>query len=101
MSYSDTMIPYKQLKAYAKVKGFDKSFDPHKTAYGSLPSHAATNPEIKQLYINGHKSDSPEEDKSVHDARLRIPTLLDFFHKHPVIHPKTFLGDATFCPATK
>ena len=130
--YANRII--KQLKAYAKVKGFDKSFDPHKAAYSSLPSHAATNPEIKQLYINGHfcyaykfgivtnglgiirhlafydkdffashpdieikkKSDSPEEDKSVHDARLLIPTLIDFFHKHPVIHPKTFLGDSAF-----
>ena len=130
--YANRII--KQLKAYAKVKGFDKSFDPHKAAYSSLPSHAATNPEIKQLYINGHfcyaykfgivtnglgiirhlafydkdffashpdieikkKSDSPEEDKSVHDARLLIPTLFDFFHKHPVIHPKTFLGDSAF-----
>ena len=130
--YANRII--KQLKAYAKIKGFDKSFDPHKAAYSSLPSHAATNPEIKQLYINGHfcyaykfgivtnglgiirhlafydkdffashpdieikkKSDSPEEDKSVHDARLLIPTLFDFFHKHPVIHPKTFLGDSAF-----
>lgn len=42
------------------------------------------------------KSDSPDEDKSVHDARLLIPTLIDFFKKHPVINPKTFLGDAAF-----
>ena len=99
-----------------------------------MPSHAAANAEIKQLYINGHfcyaykfgivtnglgiirhiafydknffeahpdikvekKSDSPDEDKSVHDARLLIPTLLDFFKKHPFINPKTFLGDAAF-----
>ncbi len=44
----------KQLKAYAKSMGFDKSYDPYKAAYGSMPSHASANPEIKQLYINGH-----------------------------------------------
>ena len=25
-----------------------------------------------------------------------IPTLMDFFKKHPLINPKTFLGDAAF-----
>ena len=107
---------------------------PYKAAYGSMPSHASANPEIKQLYINGHfcyvfkfgivtnglgivrhisfynkdfmvshpeiivekKSDSPDEDKCVHDAKLLIPTLKDFFNKHPLINPKTFLGDAAF-----
>ena len=28
--------------------------------------------------------------------RLLIPTLVDFFKKHPIINPKTFLGDAAF-----
>lgn len=122
------------LKAYAKIKGFDKSYDPYKAAYGSMPSHASSNAEIKQLYINGHfcyvfkfgivtnglgiirhisfynkdfitshpeiivekKSNSPDEDKCVHDAKLLIPTLKDFFSKHPLINPKTFLGDAAF-----
>jgi hypothetical protein len=40
--------------------------------------------------------DSPDEDKSVHDLKLLIPTLKDFFDKHPLINPKTFLGDAAF-----
>ena len=130
--YANRII--KQLKAYAKAKGFDDSYDPYKAAYGSMPSHAAANAEIKQLYINGHfcyvykfgvvtnglgiirhiafydnefmtahpdivvekKSDSPDEDKSVHDSKLLIPTLSDFFTKHPAINPKTFLGDAAF-----
>ena len=130
--YANRII--KQLKAYAKAKGFDDSYDPYKAAYGSMPSHAAANAEIKQLYINGHfcyvykfgiitnglgiirhiafydkefmaahpdivvdkKSDSPDEDKSVHDSKLLIPTLIDFFAKHPAINPKTFLGDAAF-----
>ena len=93
-----------------------------------MPSHASANPEIKQLYINGHfcyvfkfgivtnglgiirhisfynknfmashpdivvekKSDSPDEDKCVHDSKLLIPTLKDFFSKHPLINPKTW-----------
>jgi hypothetical protein len=42
------------------------------------------------------KSDSPDEDKSVHDARLLIPTLTDFLKKHPLINPKIFLGDSAF-----
>lgn len=130
--YSNRII--RQLKAYAKSQGFDKNYDPYKAAYGSMPSHASANPEIKQLYINGHfcyvfkfgivtnglgiirhisfynkdflsahpeivvekKSKSPDEDKSVHDSKLLIPTLQDFFAKHPVINPKTFLGDAAF-----
>ena len=124
----------RQLKAYAKAQGFDKSYDPYKAAYGSMPTHACANPEIKQLYINGHfcyvfkfgivtnglgiirhisfynkdfmtshpdivvekKSDSPDEDKCVHDSKLLIPTLKDFFSRHPLINPKTFLGDAAF-----
>ena len=42
------------------------------------------------------KSDSPDEDKCVNDAKLLIPTLKDFFAKHPLINPKTFLGDVAF-----
>jgi len=113
---------------------FNASYDPYKAAYGSMPSSASANPEIKQLYINGHfcyvykfgiitnglgivrhiafynrdflaahpqiavgkKSDPPDEDKSIHDARLLLPTLIDFFKMHPLIDPKTFLGDAAF-----
>jgi hypothetical protein len=130
--YANRII--KQLKAYAKSHGFNNSYNPYKAAYSSMPSHASANPEIKQLYINGHfcyvfkfgivtnglgiirhisfynkefmdshpdiivekKSDSPDEDKSVHDSKLLIPTLKDFFFKHPLLNPKTFLGDAAF-----
>jgi len=130
--FADRII--RQLKSYAKAMNFDKSFDPYKAAYGSMPSCASANSEIKQLYINGHfcyvykfglvtnglgivrhnsfynkdyfakhpeivinkKSDAPDEDKSVGDARLLIPTLTDFFNAHPLINPKTFLGDAAF-----
>ena len=130
--YANRII--RQLKTYAKSKNYDKNYDPYKAAYGSMPTHASANPEIKQLYINGHfcyvfkfgivtnglgvirhisfynkdfmdshpqivvdkKSDSPDEDKSAHDSKLLIPTLKDFFQKHPLINPKTFLGDTAF-----
>lgn len=130
--YANRII--KQLKAYAKSMGFDKNYDPYKAAYAAMPSHSSANPEIRQLYINGHfcyvfkfgiitnglgiirhisfynkdflkshpdivvtkKSNSPDEDKCVHDSKLLIPTLMDFFKKHPLINPKTFLGDAAF-----
>ena len=48
--YANRII--RQLKAYAKANSFDKNYDPYKAAYGSMPSHASANPEIKQLYIN-------------------------------------------------
>lgn len=113
--YANRII--KQLKAYSKAMHFDGSYDPYKAAYASMPSHSSANPDIKQLYIDGHfcyaykfgivtnglgiirhidfynrdffvkhpeiviekKSDSPDEDKSVHDARLLIPSLKGFF----------------------
>lgn len=50
--YSNKII--KQLKSYTKANSFVNSFDPYKAAYASMPTHAASNPEIKQLYINGH-----------------------------------------------
>ena len=40
------------------------------------------------------KSDSPDEDKSLADSKALIPVLKDFLKKHPLINPKTFLGDA-------
>jgi Transposase domain (DUF772). len=130
--YANRII--KQLKTYAKSHNFNKSYDPYKAAYSSMPTSAASNQEIKQLFINGHfcyvykfgivtnglgiirhisfynndffdshpeiilgkKLKSPEEDKSVHDAKLLIPTLQDFFKTHPLINPKTFLGDSAF-----
>ena len=50
--YADRII--RQLKAYAKSMNFDKSYDPYKAAYASMPSCAHANPEIKRQYINGH-----------------------------------------------
>ncbi len=42
------------------------------------------------------KSDSPDEDKSLADAKALVPVLKDFFRAHPLIKPKDFLGDAAF-----
>lgn len=130
--YANRII--KQLKAFAKAHNFDENFDPYKAAYGSMPTHAAANPSIQQMYINGHfcyaykfgmitnglgivrditfynkdflnahpdiivgkKSDSPDEDKSLADSKALLPVLTDYFRKHPLINPKTFLGDAAF-----
>ena len=130
--YANRII--KQLKSFKKAKGLDDSFDPYKAAYGSMPSHAAANSAIQQMYINGHfcyafkfgmvtngldivrhiafynkaflkshpeiivekKSGSPDEDKSLADSKALIPTFRDFFQTHPLINPKTFLGDAAF-----
>lgn len=50
--YANQII--KQLKAFKKANGLDDSFDPYKTAYGSMSSHAASNPPIQQMYINRH-----------------------------------------------
>lgn len=99
-----------------------------------MPSHAATNQAIQQMYINGHfcyaykfgiinnglgivrditfynkdflnahpdivigkKTDSPDEDKSLADSKALLPVLIAFFQKHPLINPKTFLGDTAF-----
>lgn len=45
--YANRII--KQLKAFKKTNGLDDSFDPYKAAYGSMPSHAASNPAIRQI----------------------------------------------------
>ncbi len=46
-----------------------------------MPPYAACNPEI----IIDKKSNSPDKDKSLHDAKAIIPVLKDFFNKHPTI----------------
>ena len=58
-----------------------------------MPTHASANEEIKQQYLNGHFCYAY---KAVGDARLLLPLLKDFFRKHPLIDPVTFLGDAAF-----
>lgn len=130
--YANRII--KQLKAFAKAHNFNKNYDPYKAAYGSMPSHAATNQAIQQMYTNGHfcyaykfgiitngldivrditfynkdflnahpdivigkKTDSPDEDKPLAGSKALLPALIDFFQKHPLINPKTFLGDTAF-----
>lgn len=48
-----------------------------------------------EIIVN-KKSDFPDEDKSVHDARLLIPILQLFFATHPLLNPHTFSGDTAF-----
>jgi len=43
-----------QLKAYKKSAKLPNYYDLEKAAYKLMPSHSASNPAIKQLYINGH-----------------------------------------------
>ena len=50
--YANRII--KQLKAFKKSHNLDDSYDPYKVAYGSMPTHAASNQAIQQMYINGH-----------------------------------------------
>lgn len=50
--YANRII--KQLKSFKKTHQLSDSYDPYKAAYGSMPSHAASNPAIQQMYINGH-----------------------------------------------
>ena len=50
--YANRII--KQLKAFKKSHNLDDSYDPYKAAYGSMLSHAAANPAVQQMYINGH-----------------------------------------------
>lgn len=59
--------------------------------------------QYNKYFLNAHpdiviekKSGSPDEDKSLADSKALLPVLIDFFQKHPLIEPKTFLGDAAF-----
>ena len=44
--YANRII--KQLKAFKKSHNLDDSYDPYKAAYGSMPTHAASNQAIQQ-----------------------------------------------------
>ena len=50
--YANRII--RQLKAFKRSHNLDDSYDPYKAAYGSMPTHAASNQAIQQMYINGH-----------------------------------------------
>lgn len=41
-------------RVYEILNGLDDSYDPYKAAYGFMLLHAASNPAIQQMYINGH-----------------------------------------------
>lgn len=44
----------KNLKSYHKSLGSNARFNPFHKAYSTLPTHASSNPDVKQMYINGH-----------------------------------------------
>lgn len=50
--YANRII--RQLKTFKKANQIDDSYDPYKAAYSSMPPHAAANPAVQQMYINGH-----------------------------------------------
>lgn len=50
--YANKII--KQLKMYAKATHFNSNYTPYKVAYGATPSHAVSNTQIRQLYVDGH-----------------------------------------------
>lgn len=52
LKYPNRII--KHLKTFKKTHNLDQSYDSYKVAYGSMPSHSATNPAIQKMYINGH-----------------------------------------------
>lgn len=90
----------KQLKAYAKANHFDSNYyDPYKVAYGFMPTHSASNDQIKQLYVDGHFCYAYKIGFITNG--LGIVRHLDFYNKnfpesHPLINPKIFLSDAAF-----
>lgn len=54
-------------------------------------------------FINAHpdiellkKTNKPDEDKLLDDTKALIPSLTDFFAKHPSFQPNLFLGDSAF-----
>ena len=57
--YANRII--KQLKAFAKANNLDKSYDPYKAAYGSMPTHAASNQAIHQRSLLLSRSETPDK----------------------------------------
>ena len=45
---------YQFLSLLDEAINLDDSYDPYKAASGSMPTHAASNQAIEQMYINGH-----------------------------------------------
>lgn len=89
----------RDFRGNGKTVSFKKSLRQmiYQMAYSLMPSQAASCPDAKQMYINGHFCYA---DKSVGDASALVPVLKDFFSLHPDFHPDTFLGDSAFDSAT-
>lgn len=50
--YVDSVI--RGLKAWKAKMDIPDGFDPYRAAYAKMPPHAAKNPKVKQMHINGH-----------------------------------------------
>lgn len=87
----------KRLKSYYKDK---PDVDPYAMAYSLMPPHAASRPDAKQMYINGHFCYADKY--AILTNGLGIVRHIAFtddgnFKKsHPSFHPDTFLGDSSF-----
>ncbi len=86
----------KRLKTFYKDK---PEVDPHKMAYGLMPSQAASCPDAKQQYINGHFCCADKFAILTNGLGIVRDIVFlddDFKAAHPAFHPDTFLGDAAF-----
>ena len=79
--YANRII--KQLKAFKKSHNLDDSYDPYKAAYGSMPTHTASNQAIQQMYINGHFCYAYKFGIIMNG--LSIVRDITFYKKHPNI----------------
>ena len=82
----------RKLKAYYKDI---PDVDPYKMAYGLMPSQAASCPDAKQQYINGHFCYADKFAILTNGLGIiRHISFLDDDFK--AAHPDTFLGDSSF-----
>jgi hypothetical protein len=87
----------RQLTAFKKANGLSDSYDPHKAAYGKMPSHAAANPAIQQMYINGHFCYSYKF--GIITNGLGIVRGISFFNRDFLdAHPEIAVGKKTDSP---
>ncbi|MEE0200255.1 MAG: hypothetical protein U0I51_06870 [Muricomes sp.] len=77
----------KKLKVYYKD---NPDVDPYQMAYGLMPSQAASCPDAKQMYINGHFCYADKF--AILTNGLEIVRQISY----PDFHPDTFLGDSAF-----
>ncbi len=124
--YQSELRKSKTYAKYFKDNNQNPSFDVEKYAQSQMPKFAASNPDVKLAYLNGHfgyflksvistngfglvrdvnfyDSDNslsndlrPQDIKDSYDAKSLIPALETHFSLHPDFSYKYFLGDAGF-----